>query len=74
MVLLSQALINPYPDLTDVEIERYFNYAAVWALAGTLDVENREPFSNWWRETFEIYIDYPQGGTVSNVFVCSLKT
>ena len=51
-------------DLSDQEIERYFNYAAVWALAGTLEVEHREAFSQWWKQTFKDYIDYPSEGTV----------
>ena len=54
-----------FPNLTDVEIERMFNYAAVWAFGGTIDVDHREIFSNWWKETFEHYIDYPDDGTVS---------
>lgn len=57
-------MVNPYPDLSDVEFERYFNFACIWAFAGTLHVENREAFSQWWRESFEQHIDYPEEGTV----------
>jgi hypothetical protein len=48
-----------------VEFERYFSYAAVWAFGGTLAVDNRESFSNWWRSQFDQHIDYPDDGTVS---------
>ena len=57
--------MNPYPDLSDVEFERYFNFACIWAFAGTLHVEHRETFSQWWRESFEQHIDYPEDGIVS---------
>ena len=59
-------MVNPYPDLSDVEFERYFNFACIWAFAGTLHVDHRETFSQWWRESFEQHIDYPEEGTVSN--------
>ena len=60
--------MNPYPDLSDVEFERYFNFACIWAFAGTLHVEHRETFSQWWRESFEQHIDYPEDGIVSLSF------
>ena len=60
--------MNPYPDLSDVEFERYFNFACIWAFAGTLHVEHRETFSQWWRESFEQHIDYPEDGIVSGNF------
>ena len=47
-----------------MELERYFNFAAVWAFGGTLEAECRESFSNWWKEQFEQHIDYPEEGTV----------
>ena len=53
-----------FPNLTDVEIERMFNYAAIWAFGGTIDLDHREAFSVWWKETFEQYIDYPDDGMV----------
>ena len=59
-----QALVQSFTDLTDVEYERYFSYAAVWAFGGTLDVEYRESFSSWWRTQFDQHIDYPEDGTV----------
>jgi dynein heavy chain len=52
-----QTLINRFPDLSDSEIERYFNYAAIWAFAGKL-------FSQWWRQTFQAFIEFPEDGTV----------
>ena len=57
--------MNPFNDLSDVEYERYFNYAAVWAFAGTLAEEHRQEFSDWWKEKFQEHIDYPSDGTVS---------
>ena len=65
-----QALVQSFTDLTDVEYERYFSYAAVWAFGGTLDVEYRESFSSWWRTQFDQHIDYPEDGTVSYACVC----
>lgn len=59
-----QALISRCRELSDVELERYFNFAAVWAFGGTLEAECRESFSNWWKEQFEQHIDYPEEGTV----------
>jgi hypothetical protein len=47
-----------------VELERYFNFAAIWAFGGTLEASCRESFSNWWKEQFEQHIDYPEEGTV----------
>ena len=57
-------MVNPYPDLSDVEFERYFNFACIWAFAGTLEAQFREPFSQWWKETFEEHMDFPDEGTV----------
>lgn len=57
-------MVNPYPDLSDVEFERYFNFACIWAFGGTLDVEHRDAFSFWWREQFEQHIDFPEEGMV----------
>lgn len=54
--------------MSDVEIERCFNYAAIWAFAGTLEVATWDSFSQWWRQTFERYIDYPEEGTVSLIW------
>ena len=58
-------MVNPYPDLSDVEFERYFNFACIWAFAGTLEDEHKEPFSLWWKESFEEHMDFPEEGTVS---------
>ncbi|XP_055866060.1 uncharacterized protein LOC106055129 isoform X2 [Biomphalaria glabrata] len=66
---LLEVLINPFNDLTDVEYERYFNFAAVWAFGGTLAEECREEFSNWWKEQFQDHIDYPSDGTVFDYIV-----
>ena len=52
------------PELSDVEIERSFNYAAIWAFGGTLDLTSRDYFSSWWRQMFEQHIDYPEDGMV----------
>lgn len=60
-----KALVAPYPDLSDMEYERYFNFACIWAFGGTLAAEHRESFSNWWYEEFDQQIDYPVEGTVS---------
>ena len=57
--------MHSFTDLSDVEYERYFSYAAVWAFGGTLNVQHRESFSNWWRSQFDQHIDYPEDGTVS---------
>ncbi|KAK6172547.1 hypothetical protein SNE40_016179 [Patella caerulea] len=67
--VLFETLINPFPELSDVECERYFNFACIWAFAGTLSIEHRESFSYWWKETFEHYIDYPEEGTVFDYLV-----
>ncbi|GFS27875.1 dynein beta chain, flagellar outer arm [Elysia marginata] len=66
---LLEVLVNPFNDLSDVEYERYFNYAAIWAFGGTLAYEHREDFSNWWREKFQEHIDYPPEGTVFDYVV-----
>lgn len=58
--------MSSFNDLSDVEYERYFSYAAVWAFGGSLNVEHRESFSNWWKSQFEHHIDYPEDGTVSD--------
>ncbi|XP_071095883.1 uncharacterized protein [Haliotis cracherodii] len=68
---LLESLVNPYPDLSDVEYERYFNFACVWSFGGTLSLEHRESFSQWWKEHFESYIDYPEEGTVFDYLVDS---
>nr|KAG5694045.1 hypothetical protein BaRGS_025624 [Batillaria attramentaria] len=68
-ISLFEALVSSFTDLTDVEYERYFSYAAVWAFGGTLDVEHRESFSNWWRTQFDQHIDYPEDGTVFDYVV-----
>jgi len=59
--------------MSDVEYERYFNFATIWAFAGTLEVENRESFSNWWKEQFEHHIEYPEEGMVSLVIIIYYK-
>ncbi len=64
-VFSAQALLTPYTDLEDADVERYFSYACVWAFGGSLTVRSREVFSQWWRETFQDYSDYPEQGTVS---------
>ena len=61
---LFQTLINPFPDLSDGEIERYFNYAAVWAFGGMLEAQHRDALSQWWRDTLSGSIDFPHEGTV----------
>ncbi|GFO25145.1 dynein beta chain, ciliary-like, partial [Plakobranchus ocellatus] len=66
---LLEVLVNPFNDLSDVEYERYFNYAAIWAFGGTLACEHRENFSNWWKEQFQEHIDYPPEGTVFDYVV-----
>ncbi|KAJ8316357.1 hypothetical protein KUTeg_006371 [Tegillarca granosa] len=66
---LVEALVASYPDLSDVEFERYFNFAAIWAFGGTLDVEHRESFSNWWKEEFSQHIDYPEEGLIFDYVV-----
>ncbi|ESO89556.1 hypothetical protein LOTGIDRAFT_75597, partial [Lottia gigantea] len=40
LLICFQSLVNPYPELSDVEYERYFNYACIWAFAGTLSMEH----------------------------------
>eukprot|EP00105_Crassostrea_gigas_P044993 XP_019929141.1 PREDICTED: dynein beta chain, ciliary isoform X4 [Crassostrea gigas] len=69
---LLDALISRCRELSDVELERYFNFAAVWAFGGTLEAECRESFSNWWKEQFEQHIDYPEEGTVFDYSVGSV--
>ncbi|KAH9514965.1 hypothetical protein Btru_021540, partial [Bulinus truncatus] len=66
---LLEVLINPFNDLTDVEYERYFNFAAVWAFGGTLTEDCREEFSDWWKDQFQDHIDYPNDGTVFDYIV-----
>ncbi|XP_070202269.1 uncharacterized protein [Littorina saxatilis] len=68
-MMLLEALVSSFTDLSDVEYERYFSYAAVWSFGGTLDVENRESFSNWWRAQFDQHIDYPEDATVFDYVV-----
>jgi dynein heavy chain len=62
---LIQALLNPSADLNDTEIESYFNFACVWAFAGTLEVNARDPFNAWWRKTFSDHSNFPADGSVS---------
>lgn len=57
--------MNSLSDLKPVELERYFNYAAVWTFGGTLTEECKQEFSNWWREQFGEHIVYPNDGMVS---------
>ncbi|XP_053409232.1 uncharacterized protein LOC123561373 isoform X4 [Mercenaria mercenaria] len=66
---LLDTIVNPYPDLSDVEFERYFNFACIWAFGGTIEVEHREAFSYWWREQFEQHIDFPDEGLVFDFMV-----
>ncbi|XP_023931015.1 dynein beta chain, ciliary-like [Lingula anatina] len=68
---LFETLVAPYTDLSDVEYERYFNFACIWAFAGTLEYEHRESFNLWWRQEFESHIDYPEDGTVFDYMVDS---
>ncbi|XP_069115919.1 uncharacterized protein [Argopecten irradians] len=68
---LLEALVHSNPDLSDLEYERYFNFAIIWAFAGTLEVEHRESFSHWWKEEFNQYIEYPAEGTVFDYYVDS---
>ena len=63
-----QALLAPFNSLNDVDIERYFNFACIWAFGGTLDLAARDYFSQWWRQTFDYSIDYPESATVSVTF------
>ncbi|KAL3885754.1 hypothetical protein ACJMK2_025795 [Sinanodonta woodiana] len=69
--VLLETLTNPYLELSDVEFERYFNFACIWAFGGSLGVEYREPFSQWWREQFEQHITYPDDGMVFDYVVDS---
>ncbi|XP_056010102.1 uncharacterized protein LOC125667097 [Ostrea edulis] len=69
---LLDALITRCRELSDVELERYFNFAAIWAFGGTLEAKCRESFSNWWKEQFEQHIDYPEEGTVFDYSVGSV--
>ena len=66
-----QAVVNQTStqELSDVEYERYFNFAAIWAFGGTLEEKYRESFSNWWKEQFEQHIDYPNEGLVFDYMV-----
>ncbi|XP_076457719.1 uncharacterized protein LOC143291635 isoform X3 [Babylonia areolata] len=68
-IMLLEALVHSFNDLSDVEYERYFSYAAVWSFGGTLDAQHRESFSNWWRSQFDQHIDYPEDGTVFDYVV-----
>ncbi|KAK3108743.1 hypothetical protein FSP39_014630 [Pinctada imbricata] len=68
---LFDAMIHGCPELSDVEMERYFNFSAIWAFAGTLDAQHRESFSVWWKEQFEQHIDYPDDGTIFDFAVDS---
>ncbi|XP_052258855.1 uncharacterized protein LOC127863384 isoform X2 [Dreissena polymorpha] len=68
---LLDTMVHPFPDLSDVEFERYFNFACIWAFAGTLEVKHRESFSHWWRESFEEHIDFPEEGMVFDYMVDS---
>lgn len=42
-------------------MELHFIYATIWALGGTLEAKDREPFSVWWRETFGQFVKLPEG-------------
>jgi len=50
--------------VTEEVYERYFAFAVIWSFAGTLEFENQEAFSDWWRKTFEDRITWPFVGTV----------
>lgn len=51
-------------EVTEEIYERYFVFAVIWSFGGTLSNENQEPFSEWWRKTFEDRISWPFTGTV----------
>ncbi|CAH1797693.1 unnamed protein product [Owenia fusiformis] len=69
MTALMDSMMLIYPDLSETEYERYFTLAVIWAFGGTLEVQYREPFSQWWRRTFEKHIEYPIGGSVFDYMV-----
>ncbi|XP_064650622.1 uncharacterized protein LOC135502065 isoform X3 [Lineus longissimus] len=66
---LFEALVQPFNDLSVEEYERYFGFAIVWAFAGTLEVDCRDSFSSWWRQTFEEYVEFPPDGTVFDYMI-----
>lgn len=52
-------------EVSEETFEKYFVFAVIWSFAGTLNHEDQEPFSDWWRKTFESRITWPFTGTVS---------
>ncbi|XP_006816781.1 dynein beta chain, ciliary-like, partial [Saccoglossus kowalevskii] len=68
---LMEALISQQNDLDDLQYERYFNFAAIWAFGGTLEEQYRSTFSHWWRNQWQTRVDYPEQGEVWDYFVDS---
>ncbi|XP_078672103.1 uncharacterized protein LOC144911712 isoform X1 [Branchiostoma floridae x Branchiostoma belcheri] len=69
---LLEALLTQQTDVTEVEMERFFNFAAIWAFAGTLEGDYRTAFSQWWRHQFVAGpdgVDYPESGEVWDYYV-----
>ena len=63
--IVVQAVIAPFSDLSDLEMERYFNFALMWAFGGTLEAPDKEWFSQWWKTTFAPFMEFPEEGSVS---------
>ncbi|XP_071959570.1 uncharacterized protein [Antedon mediterranea] len=66
---LLEVLVAQNSQLSELQYENYFNFAAIWAFGGTLDDKSRTMFSTWWRSTFQQYIQYPEEGEVWDYFV-----
>ena len=60
-----QALIAPFSELSELDLERYFNFALMWSFGGTLEYKDRDAFSWWWKNSFDECIDIPDELCVS---------
>ena len=67
ILLVFQALISPFSELSELDLERYFNFALMWSFGGTLEYKDRDAFSCWWKSSFDQYIDFPDELCVSKI-------
>ena len=67
-LLYKQAQLSSAAGLTEADVERYFQFAAVWAFGGMLEAEFRENFNIFWRETIGLQVQFPVDGQVNDLF------
>jgi dynein heavy chain len=64
--------LEPEASLPAPVLETYFVFAAVWAFGSALavkdNIDHRQGFSDWWKETWKA-VKFPARGSVFDVFV-----